>query len=248
MTTRNDIISRATEELVIVDRQILQLPELIAEIQLNLDDLIVPATNFDRRVCELTQAVNLKVKELEVLTTLISTSCGETVPHPDPDINIRLPKGEVVQFDVVQGERNDSEDTNYTGPNPFSPTVFGITTNMMGPDDKYGQEDDTSNYDTIITGNLGVGVNTLIGVGRTFIAQESKAETGGEGSVPCAIVDGDSYDSVYDPDGNGTYVGTLYSARRSTLLGEIGDLRTERNDYMNAVSYTHLTLPPTPYV
>ena len=233
MTTRNDIISRATEELVIVDRQILQLPELIAEIQLNLDDLIVPATNFDRRVCELTQAVNLKVKELEVLTTLISTSCGETADHPDPDINMQLPVGEVVQFDVVQGERNDSEDTNYTGPNPFSPTVFGITTNMMGPDDKYGQEDDTSNYDTIITGNLGVGVNTLIGVGRTFIAQESKAETGGDGSVPCAIVDGDSYDSVYDPDGNGTYVGTLYSARRGELLEDIETLRETRNTYMN---------------
>ena len=228
MTIRNDIIGRATEELVIVDRQLLQLPELIAEIQLNLDDLIVPATNFDRRVCELTQAVNLKVKELEVLTTLISTSCGKTEDHADPDITMQLPVCEVVQFDVVQGGLNDSEDNNYIGNNPFSTTVFGATTNMMGPDDKHGDEDDTSNYDTIKTGNLGVGVTTLIGVGRTFLAQESRSQTIGSDPVPCAISAGDNYDTAYPG-----YVTTLYSARRSTLLGEIGVLRTERNDYMN---------------
>ena len=234
MTIRNDIIGRATDELTIVDRQLLQLPNLINKVQLNLDDLIVPATNFDRRVCELTQAVNLKVKELEVLTTLISASCGKTVDHPDPDISTKLPVGEVVQFDVVQGGRNDSEDTNYIGNNPFSTTVFGATTNMLGPDDKYGQENDTSNYDTIKTGNLGVGVNTLIGVGRTFLAQESEATTGGEDPDSCEIVDGDSYDSVYDDDGSGgTYVGTLYSARRTALLGEIETLRATRNTYMN---------------
>ena len=224
MTIRNDIIGRATEELVIVDRQLLQLPELIAEIQLNLDDLIVPATNFDRRVCELTQAVNLKVKELEVLTTLISASCGKTVDHPDPDVNVQLPVGEVVQFDVVQGGRNDSEDTNYIGNNPFSTTVFGATTNMMGGGD----------FETITTGNLGVGVTTLIGIGRTFLAQESNATTDGEDPDSCEIVDGDSYDSVYDDDGSGgTYVGTLYSARRTALLGEIETLRATRNTYMN---------------
>ena len=103
MTIRNDIIDRATDELEIVDRQLLQLPNLINKVQLNLDDLIVPATNFDRRVCELTQAVNVKVKELEVLTTLISSTCGKTVPHPDPDVNIQLPVGIVFHFDVVQG-------------------------------------------------------------------------------------------------------------------------------------------------
>ena len=59
MTVKNDIISKASDELEIVDRQIIQLPEIIGEVQLNLDDLIIPAANFDRRVCELTQAVNL---------------------------------------------------------------------------------------------------------------------------------------------------------------------------------------------
>ena len=224
MTIRNDIIGKATDELIIVDRQLLQLPNLISKIQLNLDDLIVPATNFDRRVCELTQAVNLKVKELEVLTTLISASCGKTVDHPDPDVNVQLPVGEVVQFDVVQGGRNDSEDTNYIGNNPFSTTVFGATTNMMGGGD----------FETITTGNLGVGVTTLIGIGRTFLAQESNATTDGEDPDSCEIVDGDSYDSVYDDDGSGgTYVGTLYSARRTALLGEIETLRATRNTYMN---------------
>jgi len=221
MTIRNDIIGRATEELIIVNRQLLQLPDLIGKVQLNLDDLIVPASNFDRRVCELTQAVNLKVKELEVLTDLIDGACGKTEPHPDPDVNMQLPVGIVFQFDVVQGFRNDSEDTNYAGNNPFSTTVFGATTNMMGGGD----------FENIITGNLGVGVTTLIGVGRTFFAQNSKAATGGDDSVPCAISTGDDYDTAYP--GYVTTPPTLYSARRGTLLIEIGNLRTERNDYMN---------------
>ena len=225
MSIRNDIIGKATDELVIVDRQLLQLPEIIGEVQLNLDDLIIPAANFDRRVCELTQAVNLKVKEFEVLTTLISSTCGKTEPHPDPDVNIQLPVGIVYQFDVVQGGRNDSEDTNYTGNNPFSTTVFGATTNMMGGGD----------FENIITGNLGVGVTTLIGVGRTFFAQESNAtKTVGDDTEDCEIVDGDDYDSVYDNNGSGgNYVGNTYTARRTALLSEIQALRETRNNYMN---------------
>ena len=219
MTIRNDIIGKATDELETVDRQVIQLPELIAEIQVNLDDLIVPASNFDQRVCELTQAVNVKVKEFEVLTTLISSTCGKTVSHPDPDINTQLPVGIVYQFDVVQGFRNDSEDPNYTGPNPFSTTVFGATTNMMGGGD----------FENIITGNLGVGVTTIIGVGRTFFAQESDAtKQVGDDTEDCDIISGDSYDTAYSG-----HIGTLYSARRTALLGEIATLRATRNNYMN---------------
>ena len=217
MTIRNDIIGRATEELIIIDRQLLQLPDLIGKVQLNLDDLIVPASNFDLRVCELTQAVNVKVKELEVLTDLINGACGETTTNPDPP-PASFPVGIVFQFDVVQGGRNDSEDTNYTGNNPFSTTVFGATTNMMGGDD----------FETIITGNLGIGVTTLIGVGRTFFAQESRSQTTGSDPVPCAISSGDDYDTAYPG-----YVDTLYSARRDALLIEIEALRGTRNTYMN---------------
>ena len=224
MTIRNDIIGKATDELVIVDRQLLQLPQIIGEVQLNLDDLIVPASNFDRRVCELTQAVNLKVKELEVLTDLINGACGETTTNPDPP-PASFPVGIVVQFDVVQGGRNDSEDTDYVGNNPFSTTVFGATTNMMGGGD----------FENIITGNLGVGVTTLIGVGRTFFAQESNAtKTVGDDTEDCEIVDGDDYDSVYDNNGSGgNYVGNTYTARRTALLSEIQALRETRNNYMN---------------
>ena len=217
MTIRNDIIGRATEELIIIDRQLLQLPDLIGKVQLNLDDLIVPASNFDRRVCELTQAVNVKVKELEVLTDLINGACGETITNPDPP-PASFPVGIVFQFDVVQGGRNDSEDTNYTGNNPFSTTVFGATTNMMGGDD----------FETIITGNLGIGVTTLIGVGRTFFAQESRSQSTGSDPVPCAISSGDDYDTAYPG-----YVDTLYSTRRTALLGEIATRRATRNTYMN---------------
>tara|TARA_R100000426_G_C4820488_1_gene110259 strand:- start:593 stop:1396 length:804 start_codon:yes stop_codon:yes gene_type:complete len=216
MTVKNDIISKASDELEIVDRQIIQLPEIIGEVQLNLDDLIVPASNFDRRVCELTQAVNLKVKELEVLNDLITGGCITLIPDGDGG---QIPSGQVVQFDVVQGGRNDSEDTDYIGNNPFSTTVFGATTNMMGGGD----------FENIITGNLGVGVTTLIGVGRTFFAKNSNASKQvNDDTVPCAISADDDYDTAYPG-----YVDTLYSARRSALLGEIGDLRTERNNYMN---------------
>ena len=215
MTIRNDIIGRATEELIIVDRQLLQLPDLIGKVQLNLDDLIVPASNFDRRVCELTQAVNLKVKELEVLNDLITGGCITLIGDGDGGFK---PSGQVVQFDVVQGGRNDSEDTDYIGNNPFSTTVFGATTNMMGGDD----------FETIITGNLGIGVTTLIGVGRTFFAQESRSQTTGSDPVPCAISSGDDYDTAYPG-----YVDTLYSARRDALLIEIEALRGTRNTYMN---------------
>jgi len=218
MTVKNDIISKASDELEIVDRQIIQLPEIIGEVQLNLDDLIVPASNFDRRVCELTQAVNLKVKELEVLNGLITGACGATIPDGDGG---QMPSGQVVQFDVVQGGRNDSEDTDYIGNNPFSTTVFGTTTNMMGGGD----------FENIITDNLGVGVTTLIGVGRTFFAQNSNAATGGDDSVPCEISAGDNYDTAYP--GYVTTPPTPYSARRSTLLGEIETLRETRNNYMN---------------
>ena len=215
MTVKSDIISKASDELEIVDRQIIQLPEIIGEVQLNLDDLIVPASNFDRRVCELTQAVNLKVKELEVLNDLITGGCITLISDGDGGMK---PSGQVVQFDVVQGGRNDSEDTDYIGNNPFSTTVFGATTNMMGGGD----------FENIITGNLGVGVTTLIGVGRTFFAKNSDAATGGEDSVPCAISAGDDYDTAYSG-----YVDTLYSARRSVLLGEIATRRATRNTYMN---------------
>ena len=221
MTVKNDIISKASDELEIVDRQIIQLPEIIAEVQLNLDDLIVPASNFDRRVCELTQAVNVKVKELEVLTDLINGACGETTTNPDPP-PASFPVGIVFQFDVVQGGRNDSEDTNYTGNNPFSTTVFGATTNMMGGDD----------FETIITGNLGIGVTTLIGVGRTFFAQESRSQTTGSDPVPCAISSGDDYDTAY-PGYVTTPTATTYTARRDALLIEIEALRGTRNTYMN---------------
>jgi len=216
MTVKSDIISKASDELEIVDRQIIQLPEIIGEVQLNLDDLIVPASNFDRRVCELTQAVNLKVKELEVLNGLITGDCGQT--ESDEDGN-QVPKGQVEQFDIVQGGRNDSEDTNYSGNNPFSTTVFGATTNMMGGGD----------FENIITGNLGVGVTTIIGVGRTFFAQESNAtKEVGDDTEDCDIISGDSYDTVYSG-----HIGTLYSARRTALLGEIETLRATRNTYMN---------------
>ena len=84
-------------------------------------------------------------------------------------------------------------------------------------------------FENIITGNLGVGVTTIIGVGRTFFAQESNAtKEVGDDTEDCDIISGDSYDTVYSG-----HIGTLYSARRTALLGEIETLRATRNTYMN---------------
>ena len=89
------------------------------------------------------------------------------------------------------------------GNNPFSTTIFGATTNMMGGSD----------FDTITTNNLGVGVTTLIGMGRSFFAKESK------------LTDDDGNDCGNDSG--------AYSTQRSALLTEIGALRAIRDNYMN---------------
>ena len=118
------------------------------------------------------------------MNDLITGGCITLISDGDGGMK---PSGQVVQFDVVQGGRNDSEDTDYIGNNPFSTTVFGATTNMMGGGD----------FENIITGNLGVGVTTLIGVGRTFFAKNRDAtKQVGDDTVPCAISADEEYDTA----------------------------------------------------
>ena len=226
MGYREDIIDHASEELVHAERTVEQIPGIIKPIQDNIDDLIIPLVRLDRRTCELTLPVNEKVRELEVLTSLITAggvdACGKTEPDGDGGTQ---PVGVTVQFDAVQAWRNDSEDKTFVGMNPFDTTVFGQTTNMMSG----------TNFDTIEESRLGVGVTTIIGVGRTFFAQESDDIDGNED--PCTISNGDAYDTAYPDDGDGgDYVNVTYSARRTALLLEIEALRATRNNFMNNVT------------
>tara|TARA_B100000427_G_scaffold316964_1_gene312552 strand:+ start:1509 stop:2438 length:930 start_codon:yes stop_codon:yes gene_type:complete len=198
------------------DRESEKLPPIQKPIQDNIDDLLVPAAEFDKRVCELTIPVNAKIRELQVLTGLIGSGGVDACGTVDGDGNAVGPN---VSFDVVRGARNDSESISHVGMNPYSTTIFGANTEMTTG----------TNPTTIITANLGVGVDTNIGSTGTFLAQESDS-TDGDGD-PCEISTGDAYDSVYPG-----FVNTTYAARRTALLAEIASLRTIRNNFMNTTA------------
>ena len=200
MAFKERIIDEAKRELVHVVESIAQTPSLIDPLQQILDDYKIPASRYDKEVAELTILVNEKVRELEVLNSLITSggvdSCGVTNGEGGA-------VGVTVQYDVVNAGRNDSEDTTFTGTNPYGISVYGENTAMTTG----------TNPTTIVTANLGIGVTTRIGTGTTFYAQESKS-TDGNG----------------DACGNGS--GT-YSAQRTTLLNEIATRRATRDAFMN---------------
>ena len=197
MSFKQRIIDEAKRELGHVVESIAQTPSLIDPLQQVLDDYKIPASRYDKEVAELTILVNEKVRELQVLTGLITGgTCGTTNGDGDP-------VGIAVQYDVVNGGRNDSEDITFTGDNPYGISVYGENTAMTTG----------TNPTTIVTANLGIGVTTRIGAGTTFLAQES-----------------DSSDDDGDACSNGS--GT-YSAQRTTLLNEIAARRATRDAFMN---------------
>ena len=152
MTFKQRIIDEAKRELGHVVESIAQTPSLIDPLQQVLDDYKIPAARYDKEVAELTILVNEKVRELQVLTGLITGgTCGTTNGDGDP-------VGIAVQYDVVNGGRNDSEDITFTGINPYGENTAKAT---------------GTNPTTIVTANLGIGVTTRIGAGTTFLAQES---------------------------------------------------------------------------
>ena len=200
MAFKERIIDEAKRELTYVVESIAQTPSLVDPLQQVLDDFIIPASRYDKEVAELTILVNEKVRELQVLTELISSGGASGCGQVDGDGE---PVGVTVQYDVVNGGRNDSEDITFTGINPYGITIYGENTAMTTG----------TNPTTIVTSNLGVGVTTRIGTGTTFFAQESKASDG----------DGDDCSN-----GSG-----LYSAQRTTLLNEIATRRSTRDAFMN---------------
>ena len=72
MAFKERIIDEAKRELGNVVNSIAQTPSLIDPLQQVLDDYKIPASRYDKEVAELTILVNEKVRELQVLTGLIT--------------------------------------------------------------------------------------------------------------------------------------------------------------------------------
>ena len=215
MTRRLEIIAACNDEVAELTEQIKAINELqLPESEENIQRLLPPAAKFDKTVADMTIPVNALVQELKVLTDLINpnvtTGCGSF----DGDGHAI---GEDVSFDVVQGGRNDCEDLTHVGDTPYSTGVYGPTTDMTTGTDPT----------TIITGNLGKGIDTRIGATGTFLAQQS--DSADDDGNACVITSGDSYDTLYPG-----FVNTTYAARRTALLGLISAERTKRDNYMNS--------------
>ena len=219
MTRRLEIIAACNDEVAELTEQIkaineLQLPESEEKIQ----RLLPPAAKFDKTVADMTIPVNALVQELKVLSQLIAaggdTGCGTTEDDGDGGTQ---PVGTNYSFDVVQGGRNDCEDITHVGETPYSTGVYGPTTDMTTG----------TNPTTIITGNLGKGIDTRIGATGTFLAIQS--DSADDDGNACEITSGDPYDTLYPG-----FVNTTYAARRTALLGLISAERTKRDNYMNS--------------
>ena len=216
LTTKERILKDANEEIdqnATNDKSIDE--EMLPGINKKITNMIPPAGKFDKVVAEKTIAVNVKIRELEILTSAIqagaASGCGAGTETE--------PEGDNVSFDVVNAGRNDSEDETYRGVNPFATNVYGANTAMTTG----------TNPTTIITNNLGIGVTTRIATTGQFLARESKTNRAPSGD-PCVITSFDLYGSVYSE--YVTTPPTTYTARRTELLNEIAALRADRNAYM----------------
>ena len=216
-----EIIGKAREELKIEEQAIKNLPEVQKPLQEHIDNMIPPAAKFDQVVAEKTQAVNLKVAELQVLTALITsggaTGCGLKDGEGDP-------VGTSVSHDELRGVIYNAESTSYVGTDPWGPQ----DSNGM-PTGRTAMTSGTGGSTTIITANLGVGSTTLAENVGTFLAQQSDS-TDDDGD-DCKITNGDSYDTAYPG-----YVGVFYSVRRTAIINEIAVLRTDRDNYAATTS------------
>ena len=214
-----EIIDKAREELKIEEGAIKNLPEVQKPLQEHIDNMIPPAAKFDQVVAEKTQAVNLKVAELQVLSALIAsggaTGCGLKDGEGDP-------VGTSVSHDELRGVIYNAESTSYTGIDPWGPQ----DSNGM-PTGRTAMTSGTGASTTIITANLGVGSTTLAEPVGTFNAQFSESTADGDGSYS----EGASCQYTSGPDS-----GTLFSAKRTAIINEIAALRTERDNYAATTS------------
>ena len=214
-----EIIGKAREDLKIEEQAIQELPKVQKPVQEHIDNMIPPAAKFDQVVAEKTQAVNLKVAELQVLTALITsggaTGCG--LKDGDGD-----PVGTNVSHDELRGVIYNAESTSYTGTDPWGPQ----DSNGM-PTGRTGMTSGTGASTTIITANLGVGSTTLAEPVGTFNAQFSESTADGDGSYG----EGASCEYTSGPDS-----GTLFSAKRTQLINDITALRADRDNYAATTS------------
>ena len=208
-----DIVIKFQEEIASNDNAIEQIPILQGPVQVHIDNLIAPAAKFDQKVCELTQAINAKVAELQTLTALIaSTGCGQKDPSTGD------PVGTSMSHDEVRGVIYNAESPTYVGTDPWGPSD---SSGM--PTGRTAITSGTGGSTTITTANLGVGSTTLAENVGTFVAQNSLATADGTGTY----TSGDDCEYTSGPNN-----GTAFSAQRTSLLNEITSLKTARDDYM----------------
>lgn len=215
--TKERIAANATDEIKIQENQIEQAPQLIQDLDDNINDLVKPAKKFDTEVCNLTIAVNAKIRELEVLTGVIqSTGCGKSVT--DPNTGLISAVGSNVSYDVVNAGRQDMESSSHIGVNPYSTGIFGVNTAMTTG----------TNPTVIVDSTLGIGTITRVAAGTTYQAQESLVNSIVPPGNACEVNSGDAYDSTYSG-----HDGTTFATRRTELLSEISEARTKRDNFMN---------------
>lgn len=216
--TKERIVIEANREITIQKNSIEQSPALIQDLDENINDLSKPARKFDIEVCNLTIAVNAKIRELEVLTGVIqSTGCGSSIT--DPISGLLRAVGDNVSYDVVNAGRSDMESNTHVGINPYSTGIFGANTAMTTG----------TNPTVIVDSTLGIGTITRVAAGTTYQAQESLANSIVPPGDACEVNSGDAYDSTYSG-----HDGTAFATRRTELLSEIAEARTKRDNFMNA--------------
>ena len=149
---RDRIAKFTTDEIDINDTQRPSIEEeLLPPIGENIDSLIVPARNIDRRIVELTVEINNVLSGIGSVG-IAATNCGCTM----------VGSGVTVGYQRITIDRQDSESPNHTGVNPFSVGIFGATSNLTSV---------IGSNTTINTADLGRGIKTnavvLSGIGNT---------------------------------------------------------------------------------
>ena len=206
MSTEKDrIITFTTDEISVNDTQKPAInDEVLPPIDENIDSLLTPARNIDRRICNLTVQINDKLAQLNSIGLAVtSCGCGTTVGIGITPVWV----GSRVGYERITIERQDSEDRTHAGVNPFSVGIFGAKSNLTTG---------IASATTIVTADLGKGVKTekvvLSGIGQSaFIPNVNPL-----GVSTCAGI-----------------VCSGLASSITTLNSELADLRTERDNLLS---------------
>ena len=205
MSTEKDrIITFTTDEIAVNDTQKPAIDdEVLPPIDENIDSLLTPARNIDRKICNLTVEINDKLAQLNSIGLAVtSCGCGTTVGVGITPVYT----GSRIGYERITIDRQDSEDRTHTGVNPFSVGIFGARSNLTTG---------IGSATTIVTADLGKGIKTnkvvLTGIGQTvFVPNTNPLGISTCVGVTCAGL----------------------AASITTLTNELTALRSERDDFL----------------